>query len=260
MGLVSPTVGIIGGTGRMGSWFSDFFESQGFNVSSAGRKTEMTPSTLARECDVVIVSVPIADTVEVIRELGSLVREDGLIMDLTSIKKEPLEAMLRYSRAEVLGAHPLFGPEEEGSEGQRVVVCPGRGERWLEWLIGVFEKAGVKIVKMSPEKHDRLMGLIQGANHFSNLALALCAERSGFCIEELKDCSTRSFSQRIDRIKSMLKQPPELFESLIMDNPEAGKFIEQYHDSANKMIRVTRERDREAFKEIFNSLKDFLET
>lgn len=260
MGLTSPTVGIIGGTGRMGSWFASFFENQGFSVSSAGRRTGLTPSTVARECEVVIVSVPITDTIGVIRELGPLVREDGLIMDLTSIKKEPVEAMLKYSSAEVLGAHPLFGPEEERIVGQRVVICPGRGERWSEWLTGVLEKAGVKIVKMDPEKHDRLMGIIQGASHFSTLVLALCITGSGFSLEELLNCSTRSFSQRLDRIKSMLKQPPELFESLVMDNPEAEEFIEQYHDSVDKMIRVTRKVDRRAFKEIFNSLKTFLKT
>ena len=260
MGLASPTVGIIGGTGRMGSWFVSFFESQGLSVFSAGKRTGLNPATVARECEVVIVSVPITYTIEVIKELGPLVREDGLIMDLTSIKKEPVETMLKYSRAEVLGAHPLFGPEEEEAEGQKVVICPGRGERWSKWFTGILDKAGVKIVKMDPEKHDRLMGLIQGVNHFSTLALALCIKRSGFSLEEISNCTTRSFNQKLDRIKSMLKQSPELFESLVMDNPEAGEFIEQYCDSADKIIRVARERDREAFKEIFNSLKDFLET
>jgi prephenate dehydrogenase len=244
----------------MGSWFASLFESQGLSVSSAGKRTGLNPATVARECEVVIVSVPITDTIKVIKELGPLVREDGLIMDLTSIKKGPVEAMLKYSRAEVLGAHPLFGPEEEEAEGQKVVICPGRGEEWSKWFTGILDKAGVKIVKMDPEKHDRLMGLIQGVNHFSTLALALCIERSGFGLEEISNCTTRSFNQKFDRIKSMLKQSPELFESLIMDNPEAGEFIEQYYDSADKMIRVARERDREAFKEIFNSLKDFLET
>jgi len=168
--------------------------------------------------------------------------------------------MLKHSSAEVLGAHPLFGPEEERITGQRMVICPGRGERWLEWFTGVLEKAGIIIVKIGPEKHDRLMGLIQGASHFSTLVLALCITRSGFSLEELLNCSTRSFSQRLDRIKSMLNQPPELFESLIMDNPEAGEFIEQYYDSVDKMIGVTRKRDRRSFKEIFNSLKGFLKT
>ena len=37
---------------------------------------------------------------------------NALIMDLTSLKKEPVEAMLKYSEAEVIGIHPLFGPRE----------------------------------------------------------------------------------------------------------------------------------------------------
>ncbi|HUU39726.1 MAG TPA: prephenate dehydrogenase/arogenate dehydrogenase family protein [Desulfatiglandales bacterium] len=257
MGLNSPSVGIIGGTGRMGAWFARFFENQGCSVSSAGRRTVLTASAVARECEVVIVSVPIADTIGVIKELGPLVRKDGLIMDLTSIKKGPMEAMLNCSRSEVLGAHPLFGPEEKKMTDRKMVICPGRGERWLKWLTGILEKTGIRTIQMNPEEHDKLMGLIQGVNHFSTLALALCIAKSGFSFEEILNCSTRSFNQRLDRIRSILNQSPELFESLIMDNSGTAEFIEQYLDSVENMIKMSREIDRKSFREIFHSLQTF---
>ncbi len=257
MGLTHPTVGIVGGTGRMGSWFANLLERQGLRVLCAGRKTRLTPSAMLRKSDVVVISVPIADTVEVIRELGPLVRENGLLMDLTSIKKGPLEAMLQCSRAEVVGAHPLFGPEEEHIAEQKVAICPGRGERGLRWLTGILEEAGIRVMVMDPEEHDRFMGLIQGASHFSTLALALCISRSGFSFDDVLRCATRNFKRRLDRIGAMAEQPSELYESLLMANPGAGEFIERYGDAVEKMMGIIRKGDRRTFRELFHSLKHF---
>jgi prephenate dehydrogenase len=257
MGLTHPTVGIVGGTGRMGSWFANLFERGGLRVLRAGRKTRLTPSSMVRKSDVVVISVPIAETVEVIRELGPLVRENGLLMDLTSIKKGPLEAMLQYSRAEVVGTHPLFGPEEEDRAERKVAICPGRGERGLRWLTGILGKAGIRVVVMDPEEHDRIMGLIQGVSHFSTLALALCISRSGFSFDDVLRCATWNFKSGLDRIRAMAGQPSELFESLLMANPGAGEFIERYGDAVEKMMGITRQKDTGAFRGVFNSLKAF---
>jgi prephenate dehydrogenase len=215
---------------------------------------------MAGQSHVVVISVPIADTIKVIQEVGPFVSEHGLLMDLTSLKKASLEAMLDYSSAEVLGAHPLFGPEEKPPKRRTVAICPGRGETGMKWLTGVLKKAGIKVLVMDPEEHDRKMGLIQGVNHFSTLALALCISQSGFRFEDIMDCSTHTFRRRLDRIRSIMMQPPELFESLLMDNPQASEYIEQYRRSVEGLIRITRDGDRKAFEELFESLKKFFNT
>jgi prephenate dehydrogenase len=260
MGLASPVVGIVGGTGRMGKWFADLLEGQGLTVYCAGRRTSLTPSAMVRKSDVVVISVPIASTIHAIRELGPLVQENGLLMDLTSIKEGPLEAMLEHSRAEVIGMHPLFGPEEAHMPGQKVVICPGRGERGLSWMKEILEKAELHVLIMDPQEHDRMMGLIQGASHFSTLALAVCISRSGFGFEDVRKCSTRNFLRRLDRIREIVEQPSGLFKSLLMDNPGAAEFIDRYGEAVEEMMGITRQRDAGAFKAAFNSLKSFFRT
>jgi prephenate dehydrogenase len=161
---------------------------------------------MARRCEVVVISVPVAQTVSVIKEIGPLVSEKGVLIDLTSIKKDPMEAMLRYSCAEVVGTHPLFGPDGISDPGLRIVLCPGRGKVWHEWLLEIFRSAGLQVMLLSPERHDRLMGLIQGVNHLSTIALGLCMMRSGLRCDELLNASTQTFANRIDRIKAMIGQ------------------------------------------------------
>jgi prephenate dehydrogenase len=252
-----PQVGVIGGTGRMGSWFADLLERRGSKVFRVGRKTEVTPAEAAQQCDVVVISVPVGRTVKVIQEIGPLVSEDALLMDLTSIKKAPVEAMLEYSSAEVVGAHPLFGPDITSNSELRLAICPGRGKSGLDWLLGVLKDADLGVTILSPEEHDHMMGLVQGVNHFSTLTLALFISRSGLKFEDLVNCSTQTFRQRLDRIKSIIEQPAELFGSLMMDNPPAEEFIGQYLEAARDLIKITKAKDRKIFEKTFVMLKEF---
>jgi len=256
MGLKGAKVGIIGGNGRMGSWLAGMLEAQGGEGLRTGRNFDLSPREMAGQCRIIVVSVPIAATIPVIRDIGPLVQEDGLLMDLTSIKKTPLDAMLRYSRSQVVGLHPLFGPETE-SKDLSMVVCPGRGEEGLDWISGIFQKSGIKVLFLETEVHDRMMGLIQGVTHFATLALALSIENSGYGMKELLDCSTPTFRLYVNRIRTMLAQPAGLFGSLLMDNPFAEESLKVYLQSCERLERITRGGDREAFENLFESLTDF---
>ena len=113
------SVAIIGGAGAMGRCVAELFGDLGHTVMIADLDTRLTPAEAAAVADVVVMSVPIDVTVDVIRELGPRVREDALLMDVTSIKAAPLRAMLDCSRASVVGTHPLSAP--------RCTRCRGSG-------------------------------------------------------------------------------------------------------------------------------------
>ena len=258
MNLEKPKVGIIGGTGGIGAWFADFLEHFGAEVHRVGRSTLLTPAESARQSDVTVISVPIADTIRVIQEIGPLVPENGLLMDLTSIKVEPMKAMLRYSITEVVGMHPLFGPGSTGCNSNlRVVVCPGRGKQGLDWINNILRQSGFGVTTLSAEKHDHIMGLVQGVNHFSTLALALCIQRSGISLDDFMNCSTQTFGRRLDRILSVFGQPSGLLGSLLMENPSAKGFIARYMNASEELTKLIRGKDREGFEEIFETLKQF---
>ncbi len=241
----------------MGSWFADLLAERASRVFRVGRSTDLTPAQMACQSDVVVISVPIAQTERVIRDIGPLVSEDGLLMDLTSVKKGPMDAMLKYSRAEVVGVHPLFGPDMGEESETRVVICPGRGEKGLEWLKGVFINAGMGVSILTPEKHDQMMGLIQGVNHFSTIALALLIKKSGLGMDDICRCSTQTFMRRIKRIRAMVNQPAELFGSLLMDNGFAEGYMDRFMDVAEELLTMVKNKDKLGFQEMFDGLRDF---
>jgi prephenate dehydrogenase len=75
--------GIMGGTGGMRRWFADLLQKEGYVVNVWGRKSAMNIKDLMDLCNVIVVSVPISVTAEMIKQVGLLLTSDKLLMDLT---------------------------------------------------------------------------------------------------------------------------------------------------------------------------------
>jgi prephenate dehydrogenase len=169
--------GIIGGTGKMGRLFTPVFERAGYEVLVSGRSTRLTNTDLAEQCDLVIVSVPIHDTVQVIEEISPVLTKDQVLGDFTSLKSGPVAAMLK-SHAAVVGLHPMFGPTVQSLSHRTIIVCPARIEdSALRSLISVFRNEGAQCTFATPEQHDRNGGC-RGLTHF--VASAVIQSEAGY--------------------------------------------------------------------------------
>lgn len=242
----------------MGSWLAGLLKSQGLEVISCGRSTMPQPKDIASTCEVIVLSVPIRATIDLIKQVGPLIPKEGLFMDLTSIKTETMEAMLRYSRSAVVGLHPLFGPEATGKRGDlKVAVCPGRGDQALDWSVKMLESGGLKPLLISPRLHDHLMGIIQGVQHFAMIAFAMTILRSGYELEDLMAFATPSFGQIANRIRAILNQPAELFGPLMMDNPFSLQSIQSYTQCSEQLKGIVQRKDMDSLGELFLSLKQY---
>jgi prephenate dehydrogenase len=231
-------IGIVGGTGGIGKWFAAFFAGEGYPVHVTGRSTGMSLLELAAACQIVIVAVPIGVTLDVIREVGPLLPEETLLMDLTSLKKEPVRAMLAASRAEVIGCHPLFGPDAPSLAGQNIVLCPARGGRWLDFLQGIFVKNGARITVTAPAEHDRMMALIQGLTHLDTVLMGLTLQDSGVEPSELAAFSTPVFRTKQAVIEKVFGPRPGLYAALLAENPNMPKILEIYEKNLSALKRL----------------------
>ena len=219
-------IGIIGGTGGIGKWFADFFAGQGHTVHVSGRSEGMSLPELAAACRIVVVAVPIGVTLDVIREVGPFLPEEALLMDLTSLKEKPVREMLAASRAEVIGCHPLFGPDAPSLAGQNIVLCPARGGRWLDFLQRTFVKNGARITVTAPAEHDRMMALIQGLTHLDTILMGLTLRDSGVEPSELAAFSTPVFRTKQAIIEKVFGPRPGLYAALLAENPNMPALLE----------------------------------
>ena len=251
------TVAVIGGAGAMGSCMVRMLRDLGNHVIIADLNTPTTPAEAAEVADVVIISVPIAVTEAVIRDLGPRMRPDALLMDVTSIKRSPLRTMLDATRASVVGTHPLFGPGVHSLQGQRVVVCPGRGDEWLEWVRMIFRARGLVITEATPEVHDRIMAIVQVLVHFRTEVMGRTLSRLGTSLEE-----TLQFMSPIYRLELLMTarhfdQDADLYASISMENELTDQVTAAFRESAAEVRKLLLTQDRPGFARLFEEVHAF---
>ena len=259
--MIDQKIAIIGGTGKFGKHLARNLED-GNEIIITGRTLErareeaegeswtpMKQKEAVKDADVVIVSVPISVTVDVIHEIGPHVSEDALLCDVTSVKRKPVEAMKDYSD-EVLGMHPMYAPSNS-IEGQKIVLCPEKGKKWTE-MEEFWSRNGGDIHVTDPESHDKAMSIVQGLMHFSELIIAETIRKSDLGDAEMSEYSTPVHQLITDLTARMLNQKPGLYGSIQSENPENEKVRENFIESAEDLREIIGDEDE--FAEKFQEL------
>ncbi|MEM8607642.1 MAG: bifunctional chorismate mutase/prephenate dehydrogenase [Myxococcota bacterium] len=250
-------VAIIGGAGGMGQSLETLFTDLGHEVMIADLETPLTPVEAAKVADVVLISVPIRETRAVIEEVGPHIRPEALLMDVTSIKTEPMEAMLASTEASVLGTHPMFGPGVNTYQGQRVVVCAGRGDAWLDWVRTMFQARGLVITEATPEDHDAVMAIVQVLHHFKTQVLGLALSGIGVPLEETLRFTSPAYLLETYVTGRHFAQSPELYGPIEMLNPGSARVTQAFRDAAESLAAILEAGDQEAFDQVFADVRRF---
>jgi prephenate dehydrogenase len=256
--IKNPVIGIIGGTGLTGQWFKRYFESLGYKVLIAGRTTELTIEDCAKQSDVVIISVPIDATIEIIKRVGPLVKKEGLLMDFTSLKAEPVKAMLKHSACSVVGTHPMFGPGVKKLRNQKIIICHGRGRKWEKWVEQVFKKGGAKIKIATPAEHDKMMSVIQGVIHFSSITISHVLKELKIDVRKSLNFSSPIYKLRMDTMGRILNQDPRLYADIEIMNPKTKKALKTFMKTSKKLYNIVRNKNTEDFIRYFKEAADYL--
>ena len=243
--------GIIGGTGKMGQFFAPVLERAGYEVRCAGRHGPHNPRELAQSCDLVMISVPIRDTVHVVREIAPLMGTHQLLCDLTSLKVAPVTAMLA-SAAQVVGLHPMFGPTVSSLAGQRIIATPARcAPEELEQFLRIFRDEGACITVTTPEEHDRMMAVVQGLTHFATLCMAETMRRENVGISEALAFMSPVYRIELDLIGRLLSQDPALYADILQMNPFVPEVLAVFRKAAADLESVTAKAGSDQFEDFF---------
>ncbi len=251
------TVAIIGGRGGMGRAMARLFGDLGHAVMVADLDTELTPEEAAALADVVVVSVPIADTEQVIRAIGPHVREDALLMDVTSVKEGPLRAMMESTRASVVGTHPMFGPNVHSLQGQRVVLCSGRGAKWEDWLRRMLVARGLVVTDATAEQHDRAMAVVQVLNHYQTQVLGLTLARFGVPLEESLRFTSPAYLMELYVAGRHFAQSPALYGPIEMRNPRTSEVTAAFSAAAAELAEILEAKDQARFAAVFDEVRAY---
>jgi prephenate dehydrogenase/chorismate mutase len=203
---------IVGGTGGMGRFFARFASLQGAKVKLAGREIsktrtaakemEVEPGTIldAASSNIVILAVPMEETVRVATETASLMTNGSLLADLSSVKTGISDRIAEKipKGLEYVSLHPLFGPNIDHLHDQTIIaVSYNPGQKWSK-LARALQAGGANVQTMSAAQHDKAMAYVQGLHHFALISLGLGLNGMG------GEPRTQSLRETEGRIANML--------------------------------------------------------
>ena len=248
---------IVGGEGSMGAVLARMFRELGHRVELADLHTPRSAAELVADADVVVISVPIAVTEDVIRDLGPKLRPESLLLDVTSIKAGPLAAMLASTQASVVGTHPMFGPGAQSLLGQRVVVCKGRGDAWHTWLLESFRARGLVVTEADSDEHDRAMALVQVLTHFQTQVFGLALARSGVPLAQSRRFTSPAYLMELYVAARHFAQAASLYGPIEMRNPATREVTAQFRRAAQELSEILETKDQARFEAVFDEVRTF---
>ncbi|NOY58164.1 MAG: prephenate dehydrogenase [Calditrichaeota bacterium] len=210
------------------------------------------------EADLIFISTPIVEILELLQVLGNFVRPGTLITDVGSTKRKIVETANIHLPADCdfIGGHPMAGSELRGVqaadpflfENTTYVLTPSRPirESTRKGLGELLELVGAKVLLLSPSLHDEIAAAVSHLPQMASVALMNLAARkqeesphflkmaaggfrdmtriasSPFGIwEHIRETNADMIAQFIDEYINELKKVREL-----LNTPELAKYFE----------------------------------
>ena len=258
------------GAGKMGVWFVKFCKENGEQIILADRKKEKL-ARLGKELEVetadfmeavkkadnVMICVSIDAFEEVVKKIAPCVREGQTIVDICSVKEQPVKIMHQHiKKGLILGTHPVFGPGSKGVKHKAYILTPTNAKEraFAEKYKGWLEKVGARVFIMSPKKHDEIMSIVLGLPHF--LGLVTCdtlLEQPDFL--ETKKVAGTTYRMLFTLAEATALETPDLYASLQTSLPEMGKIEAQFIAKAEEWLTLVKRKDSAAMVKKMSQLK-----
>jgi chorismate mutase/prephenate dehydrogenase len=257
------SIGILGGTAGMGAFLARLLDGVGYPVETTGIDRGAPNVEVAARHDLVIVAVPIGETVKVIEEVAPRIRPGACLADVTSVKRAPMAAMLAHAPegVDVVGTHPIFGPFGQDMDRQRVVLVRGRGDAGFARVKRLYESFGADVLESTAEEHDEQMACIQVLLHEKTMVLGSVLERLKADLARTRQFASPIYRAELSMIGRMFFQRAELYAEILTSN-EAGRATSLvFEEEATRLARAVGSGDRDAlvarFREIAAYMKEF---
>lgn len=203
-------------------------------------KKACLPEVLSKE--VVILSIPVQYLEEFLkknREQINLNRQMKLF-DVCSVKMKPVQLIRHYLDPEIyyLGVHPLFGPMsiQEDLEGLNIVLSPVVEWREFDQKVEEFltNTLKLRVIRMSPEEHDKEMAMVQGVSHFIARGLLELEPKESKVF-------TKGYNKMLEMYQIFKNDSFDLFYTLENENPYAEALRKRYLQALCKIERELRD-------------------
>jgi len=246
---------VIGGSGRMGRWFSRFLAPQGFAVEVAdpvpaeegfGHRADWRDSAL--DHDLIVVAAPLRITAEILSALADR-RPPGVVFDIGSLKSPLREPLGKLARAgvRVTSIHPMFGPDTELLSGRHVILVDLGVPEANAAATALFASTMAEVVPMDLESHDRVVAYILGLSHALNIAFFTALTDSGETARQLANLSSTTFDRQLAIASRLSEENPHLYFEIQHLNDYGTESLSALLHAVERLRSVVRAGDEAGF-------------
>ncbi len=256
---------VIGGAGKMGRWFVDFFASQGFSTTIADRAVEDGPGQYGNwtdagvDYDVIVVAAPLAVSGRILAQLAVL-KPKGLVFDIGSLKSPLIDGLreLRAAGCRVTSLHPMFGPDTRLLSGRHLIFCDAGDTEATTAAKELFSATMVEQLDMGLEDHDRLIAYVLGLSHALNIAFFTALAESGEAAPKLAQMSSTTFDSQLLVSEAVAQDNPHLYFEIQNLNRFGLGPLDALCEAASRIRETVASGDEDAFVELMKKGREYL--
>lgn len=256
---------VIGGAGKMGGWFVEFFKSQGFvthvadhNITgSEGNFREWREAGV--DYEIIVVATPLAVSGQILTELAEQ-RPRGLVFDIGSLKtplRKGLEA-LKAAGCRVSSLHPMFGPDTELLSGRHLIFVDAGHAAATASAKQLFASTMVEQLDMGLDDHDRMIAYVLGLSHALNIAFFTALAESGEAAPRLAQLSSTTFDAQLLVSAAVARDNPHLYFEIQHLNKFGLGPLDALCDAASRIRQLVAQGDESGFVDLMIRGKDYL--
>lgn len=255
---------IIGGAGKMGGWFVEFFASQAYATIVADPGVEDGPGRYRNwtdagvDFDVIVVAAPLAVSGRILAQLAVL-KPRGLVFDIGSLKSPLIDGLqeLRAAGCKVTSLHPMYGPDTRLLSGRHLIFCDVGCAEATQAAKEMFSATMVEKIDMSLEDHDRMIAYVLGLSHALNIAFFTALAESGEAVPILAKMSSTTFDSQLLVSKAVAQDNPHLYYEIQHLNKFGLGPLDALIEAASRIRELVATGDEEGFVKLMDKGRDY---
>jgi len=269
---------IIGGSGGMGKVFGRFFKKHGFAITLFARNEdklkkvaielsvnyELSLEKSVKNADIVMISIPISSTPDMIRKIAPLLKENAIVFDITSLKYAVFKALTEIKNnfpVNCISLHPMFGPGIKDMKNYFMMALKVGGtdqyDELINELLNLFKFDGLIITETLPEIHDKRIALTLGVPHMLSILFLNLLRSTNEPLNELTRYTGTTFLLQKVFAESIIQREMEMFGEIQMENKEFLKILDLFEKLLHKYKKIIEEKNVIGFSEIFSQSLEY---
>ena len=219
--------------------------------------------------DIVLVSVPVDNSLKVLKKVLDIVNNKTLVFDVGSTKEIICEFLKGHKkRSNYLATHPMAGTEHSGPEsaqkglyvGKTNIICEfEKTEKDLQILaLKIFDSLKMKTIYMDPKSHDIHVAYVSHLSHISSFMLGKTVIEKEKNENNIFDLAGSGFESTV----RLAKSNPITWSSIFLQNKtNLAAAIDQYVKNLNIIKDLIIENDNTKLKKVLentNRIKNIL--